>query len=170
MDSKIVLFLGSTSLLEQNPGISISFFSQLSELAKHIYANMVRIDRFVLVIPNDHLQQLLDDVIYTIPQVHQIYVYYEHYVDMKQDEDRLQQNHTKLRFRRRGYLQNLIIELADDTALNRDDRAETISTTESRLSAKRARADDHQPSTAKRLDHVRNISKFWERKSIIILL
>ena len=162
MDASCILFLGSESLLGQTLGIRILFFLQLSNLIQDIYENIPSIDRFILIIPNDHLEQLLGHVIYTVSQVHEICVYYENYADMKRDEERLQQDHIKLRFCRRQNLKNLISKFANDNALNRQTsdyqttRDEIISTSESRVSAKRTMTDDHQSSEAKRLHRVKN--------------
>lgn len=176
MESKKYLILGSETMkhMVRKP---ILFFLQMTELLTYIYGNVASTDEFTLVIPSEDLELLFEDQVYNSILLKQIFVYYDDYANLQQDEVRLQQNHPKLRFRHRRILQKLIAIFEDK--INADQSASNhqpmigsnnlIFTSESRISQKQARTNGCASSASKRIDQVRNRKNFVGKLIIVII-
>jgi hypothetical protein len=157
MDLVEVLFLGSKSITGEINDLSIIFFAQILQLINHVARNSNSVDRFVLIVPGDCLDSLLNDIIYVFDQARQIYAYYDNDNDLKRDEERLKKKHKKIRFCYKRNLPALIQNLKVDTAnsASESNYQATINDAalsyDQRLLAKRSNPAAHYSTTPKRV-------------------
>ncbi len=157
MDSVEVLFMGPKSIIGEIKGLSIIFFAQILDLIKHVTGNINSVDRYVLIVPGDCIDQLLNDIVYNFGQVRLIYVYYDNDNDFKQDEDRLKEKHEKLRFCHKRTVEALVQKFKVDTANNMTESnylatvVDVALSCEQRVLAKRSNPAAHHSTTPKRV-------------------
>jgi hypothetical protein len=147
--------VGSVSLIEEIKGLSIILFAQILQLLSHVTEHSHSVDRFVIIVPSFCLDQLLNDAIYLFDQARQVYVYYDSDNDLRQDEDRLQTKHNKLRFCYKRNLSGLLQSLKVETASSASESnyqatvCDAMQSNNQRLLAKRSTPAAHR-STSKR--------------------
>lgn len=151
-----VLLLGSTAPRENVKFPVIRFFTFLSAMSSYVSANIKKKDTFVLFVPHDMIQELINDMIYGVAQVRVIYVYCDNGTDLKQAKECIQDEHKKLRFFHKRQLQIKLEKVMNDdafstsTSINRTAKNDVASSHEQRISAKRSNTPSHYSSESKR--------------------
>jgi hypothetical protein len=93
-----VLLLWPESIAEN---IRFSFtlmFMHLIDLIQHVSKKITTTEKFILVVPGDHLEDFIHNSIYGFPQVRFVYLYYNHTNELKQHKDCFEKQYPKLRF------------------------------------------------------------------------
>jgi hypothetical protein len=157
MDSVEVLFMGSKSIIGEISGLPIILFTQILDLIKYLAGNINSVDRFVLIVPSDCIDQLRNDPIYIFRQTRKIYIYYDNDSDLNRDKARIQNEHEKLVFCYKRNLSALVQKFKTDTANSipgSNSQATVYDVALSynqRLLAKRSNRAAHQSTTPKRV-------------------
>jgi len=152
-----LLFLGSESSTENINFSATRSFTRLSAMVNYVTENIKTTDTFMLFVSDGVIKDLVNDPIYSFPQVKGIYVYCDNYTDVKSGNNVSEDVLKKLRFFHKRHLQTKIQNIIFDdtssssTSINRTKTNDVVSSHEQRISAKRSKPSSYYPSEPKRL-------------------
>jgi hypothetical protein len=163
-DKTEVLLLWPKSIAEKIQFAFTFMFFNLIGLSQYVSEKIKTSDKFIIVAPSDHLEDLLNDPVYKFPQVQFVYVSYKNNKELKQHEDRFKNGYPKLRFYHEDDLPARLDKFAVDNAIQESNAAQIndlASEIAQRVSAKRPRSTRRRSpvSTQKHGFSVQNIEQ-----------
>jgi hypothetical protein len=126
-------------------------------MANYVTENIKTTETFILFVSDDVIKDLINDPIYSFPQVRVIYVYCDNYSYVKSENNGIQDVLRKLRFFHKQHLKTKIENVmgvdasSSSTSMDRTERNDVVSSHEQRISAKRSKPSSCHSSEPKRL-------------------
>jgi len=152
-----VLLLWPKSITENIRFPFTLMFINLIGLIQHVSKKITTSEKFILVVPGDHLEDFLNNSIYAFPQIRFVYVYYNHSDELKQHKDRFEQQYQKLRFYHEDELPIQLDKTKIDNIIDGSNPIDTLSiksfaaTIAQRVSTKLSRTSPRRSPAASRL-------------------